>query len=151
MWKPGGKTVEWAQPWEIALKDCSVVIELLAKEFQKNQKAEESEGEPGRFAGKFFYRIGERFDLLNPNKKGEEAVLSTTQATDLMAMEYLNSGASTVSTMEEARKIVAPLLDQCSPTIRKRQGEEVMFEPQSMLEVDGALLVRFLSQKGVER
>lgn len=151
VWKPGGMTVEWAQPWEIALKDSSVVIELLAKEFQKNQKVEESEGEPGRFAGKFFYRIGERFDLLNPNKKGEEAVLSTTQATDLMAMEYLNSGASTVSTMEEARKIVAPLLDQCSPTIRKRQGKEVMFEPQSMLEVDGALLVRFLSQKGVER
>lgn len=153
VWKPGGMTVEWAQPWEIALKDCSVVIELLAADFQKNQNVE---GAQGRFASKFFYRIRERFDLLNPGKDSSgnrlPPILDDDQAVSLMAMEYLNSGASTVKTMDEARKIVQPLLEQCRSRIRKREGEKVTLEPpQPMLEADGALLVRFLAQKGVER
>lgn len=161
VWKPGGMALEWAQPWEIAFKDCSIVIELLAKEFQKNQKVEESKGEAGRFAGKFFYRIRERFDLLNPHKDKNgtllPSILDDDQATLLMAMEYLNSGSSSAKTMDEARRIVHPLLVQCRPSIRKREVEvetkeiKVWFDPQLMLEADGALLVRFLAQKGVER
>jgi len=151
VWKPGGMTVEWAQPWEIALKDCSVFIELLAEAFQKNQKMEVSEGEPNQFAGKFFYRIGERFDLLNPPKEGEDPVLSTNQATDLMAMEYLNSGASTVKTMNEAREIVQPLLVQCRPVERDKTKPKEQWKVSDPLNAHGALLVRFLAQKGVER
>lgn len=155
VWKPGGMAVEWAQPWEIALKDCSVVIELLAGEFQKNQQAEEQEGEPGRFAGKFFYRIGERFDLLNPGKdkngKLLPRILDDEQAVSLMAMEYLNSGASAAKTMDEASKIIGPLLEQCRPVIRDKSKTCAEWKKSTCLKADGALLVRFLAQKGVER
>lgn len=152
VWKPGGMALEWAMPWEIALKDGSVVIERLAEEFRQNSKAEETEGEVGRFAGKFFHRIGERFDLLNPGKDASvEPILDNAQAVSLMAMEYLNSGASTAQTMDEARKIVQPLLEQCRPTLRKRDGGETTFEPQPLLDAGGALLVRFLAQKGAGR
>lgn len=152
VWKPGGMALEWAMPWEIALNDEGVVIEGLAKKFQQNQKATaaEDEDEPGRFASKFFYRIGERFDLLNP-RQGEKPVLDTDQAVSLMAMEYLNSGTSSVKTMDEARAIVQPLLKQCRLTFRKRDGKQTTFEQQPLLETGGALLVRFLAQKGVER
>ncbi|MFA7240140.1 MAG: type III-B CRISPR-associated protein Cas10/Cmr2 [Sulfuricellaceae bacterium] len=247
VWKPGGMALEWAMPWEIALEDGRVVIEWLAEEFRQNRKIEEAEGEAGRFSGKFFHRIGERFDLLrncpliisrsmpasrlpplqgegwggdgvnairrdlqckavrmasppsvklvadhksvaindslpkqphpHPNPplegegasilatctgrevivgqflnphRGETPILDNAQAVSLMAMEYLNSGASTAKTMDEARKIVQPLLEQCCPTLRKRNGEETTFEPQP-LDADGALLVRFLAQKGVGR
>lgn len=148
VWKPGGMTLEWAQPWELALKDCNVVIELLSADFQKNQEAE---GEQGRFASKFFYRIRDRFDLLNPSKEGEDAVLSPSQATDLMTMEYLNSGANTVKSTEEARKIVQLLLDQCRPLVRDKIKPKENWENTGGLKADGALLVRFLAKKGVER
>lgn len=155
VWKPGGMTVEWAQPWEIALKECNVVIELLAAAFQKNQKAEKAEGEQSRFSGKFFYRIRERFNLLNPakDKSGNilPRILDDEQAVSLMAMEYLNSGAATAKTMGEAREIVQPLLDQCRPVVRDKTKPKEEWEKSEYLEADGALLVRFLAQKGVER
>lgn len=152
VWKPGGLAVEWAQPWEIALKDCSLYIELLAEEIRRNQQSEDGNG---RIAGKLFYRIRERFALLNPmkDKNGNfmPPVLEDHEAVSLMAAEYLNSGVSMAGTMTEARQIIEPLLDQCRPNIRKVCGERVKLERQPLLEADGALLVRFLAQKGVER
>ncbi len=142
VWKPGGMTVEWAQPWQIALEDCNVVVERLAADFQKN---DQSEGKQGHFSSKFFYRIRERFDLLNPGKDKEkellEPVLKDEQAISLMAM---------VKSMEEARVIVKQLLEQCRPRVRDKTKTIDAWESKH-LEADGALLVRFLAKKGVER
>lgn len=150
VWKPGGLVIEWAMPWEHALQgDGQVVIDVLAQEFRNSMK-----GESAKMANGFFYRIGERFALLNPAKDQDNAVLDEELALDFMAAEYLNSGLTQNKKigMPEAKNRIKPLLDQCRPVTRIKTGEGNMnWEKSSRLEVDGALLVRFLANKGVER
>lgn len=156
--KPGGVAIEWSMPWESALDDRQVVINQLAVAFRQEQGKDES------FSSKFFYKIRERFDLLNPELDGkgnpilddegnEKIILDRKEKedVDLMCMEYLNSGKSTVASWSEARKHVEVLLDQCRMTKRVNVNGEIKIKPESSLFADGALLVRFIAQKGIER
>ncbi len=163
--KPGGLTLQWSQPWDIALNKKGVVIDQLAEQFRKEQT------DDALFSSKFFYKIRERFDLLNPaidphgklipiaaiNQKTKDivkqsTVLNPTEAIDLMCMEYLNSGASKINTMQEAKAIIEPLLEQCRRVTRNIKIDAPdNWERSPFLRVDGALLVRFLAHKGVER
>jgi len=153
VWKPGGQAIEWAAPWEIALESDTtnnerhVIIGLLAEQFQQADEQDH------QFANRFFYRIRERFSLLNPPNESADAVLNKEEAIDLMAMEYLNSGKVKSSlTFEDARQQVSPLLQQCRPVFRELdQADPEKWEPSKHLLADGALLVRFLARKGVER
>lgn len=148
VWKPGGSKIEWAQPWEIAFNKESgkTYLEEMAEQFRYGNE------EPTQFSNKFFYKIAERFELLNPEKgKDLPPVLAESQALDLLAMEYLNSGKSKISTREQARQFIKPLLKQCCPVVRdKDKLDTKQWEESTRLEVDGALLIRFLAQKGVE-
>lgn len=168
VWKPGGLQLEWAMPWGEALdknNPSKVVLDELAEKFRSS----ESDDAQGQFASKFFYRIRERFDVLNPLKdkdgkpdsKGGKAVVGVfndddgfEKAVSLMAMEYLNSGESVVKTMDAARDIVRPLMKQCQYVVREVDDAGV---PQFSVEhdkgfsADAALLVRFLAKKGIER
>ncbi len=157
VWKPGGLAVEWAMPWECALEDNEhggqrIVLDRLAQDLQETAKRAAQAGgeEQGQFASKFFFKIHERFDLLNPPKDGR-GLLDEEQAVSLMAAEYLNSGAAKVKKMDAARDIVRPLLEQCRPIIRDKTTDRVEWKKSSRFDADGALLVRFLAQKGVER
>lgn len=147
VWKPGGLTIEWAMPWERALENGKVVIQQLAEDFQKTE-AETP------FSSKFLYKIGERFDLLNPSDGGKR-ILDNDQALSLMAAEYLSSGVNEKRkpklTMQEAREKVRPLLEQCRPVTRVKCKPPQQWTPSGRLEADGVLLVRFLAQKGVEQ
>lgn len=158
VWKPGGLQMEWAQPWEIALNPHTgkTYLEEIAASFQ-NLKDDQQQ-----FSSKFFYKIQERFDLLNPikNKEGqyEKSVLNRQQAIDLMAMEYLNSwGGSKGKNINDAKALVAKLLLQCRPVKRDLELTDsskwppIHGEGIEKFEAYGALLVRFLSQKGVEK
>lgn len=153
--KPGGLALEWSQPWKIALENNELIIEKLANTFR-----DVATNDP-TFSSKFFYKIRERFEVLNPSKdkKGNlrhEAVLSETEAIDLMCMEYLNSGKTTFTTIDEAKKTTKLLLKQCRRFTRKMNKdnkEEAIsnWERSDVLRVDAALLVRFLANKGIER
>ncbi|HPY39267.1 MAG TPA: type III-B CRISPR-associated protein Cas10/Cmr2, partial [Thiolinea sp.] len=154
VWKPGGLQAEWAQPWEIVLNPQSgqAYIEEIAASFQTIEADKE------QFSNKFFYKIRERFDLLNPDEaKGQQQVLENADAVSLMAMEYLNSGKSDLSgiknakeRMDKARDRVYPLLKQCRAVIRDKDLNIERWKQSARLEADGALLVRFLAQKGAE-
>lgn len=149
VWKPGGMGVEWAMPWRCALDGERVVLDELADLFREGMT-----GEDGDLAGKFFYRIRERFDLLNPAKGVPSAVLGEGQALDLLAMEYLNSGLVRDKQygMDKAKERLKPLLDQCRPVTRnKHESDPQKWRRSARLDADGALLVRFLAHKGVER
>lgn len=132
VWKGGGLQIEWAQPWQIVL-ECQhselyknskltrpqAMLTLLAERFQENQEKDEY------FSSKFFYKLRERFTLLNPpcnkeNKITGFSVFKTEEdAIDLMAMEYLNSwGNKGNKDIKEAIQIIGDLLNQCRP--RKR-------------------------------
>lgn len=144
VWKGGGLQLEWAQPWDIVLKcldaDLSLnsklehpqaTITLLAEHFQLNQEKDEY------FSSKFFYKLRERFSLLNPprdkqNKITDFSVFKTEQdAIDLIAMEYLNSwGNKQNKSISEAKSTVSDLLNQCRP--RKRKPET---KPEEWLQI----------------
>lgn len=150
VWKPGGPAVVWAMPWECALDDSGrVVVDQLAEDFRMRAKSGDED-----MANKFFYRIREHFDLLNPPNAGGQSVLTDQEAQDLLVMEYHNSGlvrGKTV-TMKDAEMRVKLLLDQCRPVFRDKNKTAPDQWPKSeRLEADGALLIRFLAQKGVER
>jgi CRISPR-associated protein Cmr2 len=148
VWKPGGLQLEWAQPWEIALipQTNQTYLEKIAESFQTIGKNDD------QFSNKFFYKISERFTMLNPEKGSQqEQVLNNDDALALLAMEYLNSGKSDMKTMDQAKNHLRPLLIQCRPVTRdKDQPDNTQWERSKRLEADGALLVRFLAQKGVE-
>ncbi|MFZ1389068.1 MAG: type III-B CRISPR-associated protein Cas10/Cmr2 [Thiolinea sp.] len=166
VWKPGGLQMEWGMPWDKALDDDNrMILDAIADQFRAGKDDKNDERE--QFASKFFYRIRERFDLLNPTNVGEDPIFDVRdgegfdKAVSLMAMEYLNSGvtkANQIKTMEQARGIIKPLLTQCRHVVRKVQ-DDTKSKPQIGYEVetkygfkaDAALLVRFLAHKGIER
>lgn len=90
VWKPAGETLQWVQKWNEALDGDEVVVSQLAEEFKNNQSQD------SQFSSKFFYKIHERFDLLNPKQSPTGEVIAVfgqgeDYALQLMTMEYLNS------------------------------------------------------------
>ena len=151
--KPSGKALEWSQPWQIALNDKGkLVLDDIANRFRQEQVADD------QFSSKFFYKIRERFDVLNPviDQYGNEihkAVLDDSNGEDIdfMCMEYLNSGATNLNTMQQAKQAITPLLEQCRRVTRNAKiSDSDDWQRGNFLRVDGALLVRFLAHKGVE-
>lgn len=148
VWKPGGLALEWAMPWDEAIQlDGKVAIEQLAHEFRN------AEGDAEGMSTKFFYGLRERFAVLNP-AAGEQPVLTPDQQRDLLAMQFLNSGVNRKAwKLPEARKQIDPLITQCRPRKRTRDNAgniDYQDRHPGVIEVDGALLVRFLAHKGVE-
>jgi len=162
VWKPGGQALEWAMPWERALdQDGRLAIEQIAAQFAANEAGAKSQ-DADRFSSKFFYKIRERFDFLNPpcarpGHQEEKAIFQAEDASSLLAVDYLasgvNEGRQSKLTLQKAKAIIQPLLEQCRLVVRDPQEPDVnkRFTPSQRLEVDGALLVRFLAHKGVER
>lgn len=155
IWNPGGNKIEWAQPWKVVLdKDNHPIIKNLAAEFQS--KSNDSE----QFSSRFFYKIEKHFELLNPpaNSKDVLPVLEPEEAIDFMTAEYLTAlppNTTELETNKDAvRERVKTLLGQCRPVVRKMsdEGEKIIveYEKSDRLEVDGALLLRFLAMKGVQ-
>ncbi len=136
VWKQGGKAVQWAMPWKKALDENNeLIIEQIVEEFKDNE-----------FSSGFFYKIRQRFDLLNP-AKGERAILNADESVSLLAADYVSG---TRISMSEAEEKIKPLLEQCRQKIRKLDDKDnETFTTKKRLEVDGALLVRFLAAKGV--
>ena len=157
VWKGSGMQLQWSMPWEKAVvkeeEAETVVLDRMASEFRRND-------EQSAFSSKFFYRIRERFDLLNPeNDTQAGSVLNFDQACDLMACEYLASGINQKRGKEHrlnhtgARNYIEPLLEQCQNVRRRLNAdrEKLEYDRFPNLHVDGALLVRFLAQKGIEQ
>lgn len=136
--KPGGEILQWSQKWKKALNNSGdVELVLLAEQFQLNANQD------AQFSSKFFYKIRERFELLNPQQNAQQewqsAGLNEVQAVRFMSMEYLNSwgrGQSSELLRQSAEEQVSRLLTQC------RYGD-------SSWKADGALVVRFLANEGV--
>ena len=172
VWKPGGLGLEWAMPWEKALppypnphpqggREKSLHIERLADQFAGDESIAKGQ-DMDRFSSKFFYKIRERFDLLNPprlssGQSQENPIFSEGDALSLLAVDYLasgiNEGRRDKLKIKDAEALIRPLLEQCRPVVRnsKAQDEQKKYQTSHRLEADGALLVRFLAHKGVER
>jgi CRISPR-associated protein Cmr2 len=138
VWKQGGKAAQWAMPWKKALNENNeLIIEQLVEKFKQDNE----------FSNSFFYKIRERFDLLNP-AKGERAILNADESVSLLAADYVSGNRISLT---EAEQKIKPLLEQCRLKVRQLDDDEKeTFTTKKRLEVDGALLVRFLATKGME-
>lgn len=149
--KPGGQTLQWAQPWAIALQDgaanAPVLIKQLADNFQQADQAE------AQFSNKFFYKIHEYFGVLAfDRQRGNHhaPAFAENEVLDLLMMAFRNSGRN--RTLEVAgASLPQQLLTQCQPHQRQTGGDSPICVKQSGIPaIDGAMLVRFLAQKGAE-
>ncbi|MDM8561252.1 type III-B CRISPR-associated protein Cas10/Cmr2 [Candidatus Parabeggiatoa sp. HSG14] len=147
VWKPGGMAIKWAMPWECALneKRDNLILADIATQFRQHDETETG------FSNKFFYKIREQFELLNPAKDGIK-ILEESQQCTLLATDYVAAGNNRKIDLETAKQEVAALLEQCRRYKRDaEQPKETWKEPSGRIDVDGALLVRFLVGKGVEK
>jgi CRISPR-associated protein Cmr2 len=147
VWKPGGQHLEWAMPWQKALDaQGAVIIDLLAKDFQKDQQETP-------FSNSFFFHVEERFALLNDNADAHQGFpFDKAFMIDLIAADYLNSGLNknVKITLEAARHRITPLLTQCFEVQRTLINDKEDFKETNKLNSKALQLIRFLAQKGVE-
>lgn len=151
VWKPGGMALEWAQPWRIALAEGNVqktAIEELAEKFRNARDSADA-----RFTSKFFFKIEQQFSLLNPPAGSTQSILNEAEACALLAVNFVASADNAnVVDLRLANEIIAPLLRQCRAVRRELdQADASKWSRSQQLRVDGALLMRFLAEKGVEQ
>lgn len=163
--KPGGEHLQWGMPWKKAIDENTdtLIIDKMSTDFRNQEQH-------APFASRFFYRIREHYQLLaprkNPNSGIDEMEISPAidkkVAIDLLASEYINSGATTRDsnakmTMEQARITISELLSQCFTCKRTTDPQSGRPLPQkqwqyaSLPKADAALLLHFLAKKGIER
>ncbi|CAI8970223.1 type III-B CRISPR-associated protein Cas10/Cmr2 [Methylocaldum szegediense] len=137
VWKQSGLHLTWAQPWEIALQDGGMLALVDALKTRDIQ-----------FAGGFFYRMRDLFELLNSPDEQAENRIGTDDMAKLLAHEYAHSGIhGNTLKPKDAETLIRPLLAQCQPMRRKADDpKSVKFEPDvpERYEADAALLVRFM-------
>jgi CRISPR-associated protein Cmr2 len=141
--KPGGEHLTWAQPWKVALdSEGRLVLADIADRFGKP-----AETGAGEFSSKFFYKMRHRFEVLKGMKPGE---VESLLAADYLASEPpgRESGQASMK-MDDAKRIIGPLLEQCRPAKREPDQPRKQWR-RGEAEADAALLVRFLATKGVE-
>lgn len=144
VWKRGGPVLTWAQPWEMVLKTMgTTLVDEVKTLFQNNSN------DPARFSSKFFYKVRELFEILEP--QGSPSALSGIEQ-GLLVTEYLatrehrwDQNWTQTQIRQEAEKRIERFL-KLSRAHKRVPGST----PQpGRLTADGALLVRFLSQKEV--
>lgn len=146
VWKPSGLALQWAMPWEKALDENDQVrISAVAQQFAaQGDHAGDADGGT-QFSNKFFFRMQSLLQRF--------AGADNTTLEDLLLAEYLHSWGRldkrTGLGTDALKASLHLLLEQCRQWQRPAVGQAAMPHPQHPINPDGALLVRFLAQKGL--
>lgn len=166
VWNHGGKGLEWAMPWSCATDGDGLVLQKLLADFQDKDR------QGGQFSSGFFYKIREFFHSLTPredkvrcprpekkNQPPEETGVNFDVYQALLENAYLASGKNPKSEDSdearekrriEAKQQVEKLLGQCRCIRRETENGELRYETdETRINPDGALLLRFLSNKTI--
>jgi CRISPR-associated protein Cmr2 len=171
VWKRGGPILTWAQPWEKILHDQENISGSaqkdnmdIGKDFSEirgniisdvRMAFQHDSDDPAKFSSKFFYKLRDLFDFA---KNGN--LFSAADFCDLLTAEYLanrehqwDQELTTEEIRENAAARVKKLILLCTKFIRRIKTDETkdlsVEITQNGYQADGALLVRFLSQKEV--
>lgn len=138
VWKGAGRVLTWAAPWQVIKEreEEPDLITALVKTFQSGETGK------GDFNNSFFYNLRSRFRIL---AHGGD-LISDLDALDLLTAEYLKN-RERQCTREEAMKRMQQLLQLCLRSWYDAEGKVHIAE--GPLALDGALLVKFLAQKGM--
>ena len=143
VWKRGGAVLTWAQPWEKI--GNGQLIKTVQKNFHTNDK--------NKFSSKFFYKLRALFELIQPDKS--EPQLSQQEIKDLLVMEYLANREhdlgleSPSKRLAEAEKRIESIIQLCYEKFRYIEEIVDADKKTPRYRADGAMLIRFLSQKEV--
>jgi CRISPR-associated protein Cmr2 len=149
VWKRGGPILTWSQPWEAVITPDGNIVAEVRKAFQNNSD------DPDKFSSKFFYKLKDLFDFTNCGNLFDESNIR-----DLLTVEYLSTRehnwgdlAQPEITRKASRrieKIMALCRVKRRKVVQDGQGKTMTrIEAEDRYLPDGALLVRFLSQKEV--
>ena len=141
-------------PWNIALSNNRLVVEVLAEQFRGKGNAQQNDGDAMEASTKFFYGIREHFTRLVDTKKPYDDA-SAKLITDLLAVDYVQSGVNEIKDIATAKERIKTLMEQCTPHKRKSEVPisalaSTECNPTGAPQIDGALLVRFLAFNGQE-
>lgn len=138
VWKGAGRVLSWSAPWTVLGDGQNNVFDELIKDFQGSDRNSRE------LNSSFFYNVRQRFAILK-----EEAGLKhflPEDIRDILAAEYLKNQERQGS-LTEARARMERLLRICRRSWRDEKGK--VHQAEGALTFDGALLVKFLAQKGV--
>lgn len=137
VWKGAGPVLTWSAPWEVVTDGRTNVFVDLVEAFQGNDRRQKE------FNSSFFYNLRARFDILRVKSTLK---LSEEDMVDILAAEYQKSRERRC-TPDEARERVKRLLAICRRSWRDEKGG--VHKAEGTLTLDGALLVKFLAERGV--
>lgn len=140
IWKPGGQQQTWAMPWQEAMDAASGKLAIVQL---ANKLGKQENDDPG-YANKFLYHLRETLEMLNDDTTASSA-FDAQAIEDMLVADYVSSGLldQCDDKAKEASALIQPLLRQCRVFENKIDTQRY--------DADGALLLRFLAQKGVER
>ena len=139
VWKAGGQSLEWAQPWGVLVENQQLILEQLVVQFREKNKADHY------FSSQFFYQIRDDFQNLDTSKN---TILDHEMIESLVAINYMSSSEQKVS-IDMAKEKTQLLIQLCQPYYRNQEGKIEKTENLTF-NSNAALLVRFLAHKGVE-
>ncbi|SEN69004.1 type III-B CRISPR-associated protein Cas10/Cmr2 [Lihuaxuella thermophila] len=142
VWKRSGAVLEWSAPWDVVIDrdhpEHATRLEQLAEEFRTDE-------DEAFFSGRFVYKLKKLYEgspAFSQDSRKNREILTRLITADYLRIKGTEKGIGT----KEAEARIKKLLDLC---FRSRRDEHklVRVEEGEFL-VDGALLVRFLAQKG---
>ncbi|MEW6574127.1 MAG: type III-B CRISPR-associated protein Cas10/Cmr2, partial [Bacillota bacterium] len=142
VWKGAGQVLTWAAPWPVIIDGESNIIDQLLNTFSAADARERE------YNNTFFYNLRTRFEILVDKEGNVPSEWSKENVIDLIAAEYRENREREVD-WPTARQRMERLLKICRRSWRDEEGR--IHEAEGVLTLDGALLVKFLAQKGVER
>lgn len=145
VWQSGGPTRTWSVPWPILLSNTGEYPTLLHK------LASRFQAEGASYTSRFFYKIRERFELLN-QETSQGTGLEELDPVRLLVAEYMKSRGEWRPGPEgraEAEALIHELL-LVARRYSRPQGQPVHVASRG-LYAEGPLLVKFLSQRGMLR
>lgn len=135
--KPGNENAVWSMPWQYALTEDGqrLVIEELTDYFTMK-------GVESGFSSKFIYSLRDKYAQFHFED------FSQSQKENLIFSDYLQSDHA-ITDKQEAKLLIHKLLDQMAQYSRDNVNEPFKVSHQKV-DIDPALIARFLAQKGIE-
>ncbi|HHW39903.1 MAG TPA: type III-B CRISPR-associated protein Cas10/Cmr2 [Syntrophomonadaceae bacterium] len=142
VWKGAGRVLTWAAPWQIIRDGKPNIIDEMVDTFKINDSKD------SEYNNTFFYNLRAQFRVLADEEGHIFSAWTEDEMINILAAEYLKNREREVD-WSTAQQRMKRLLKICHPAWRDKEGN--LQRNEKALTLDGALLVKFLVQKGVER
>jgi len=163
VWKPGGMQQTWAMPWDISERKKGDAVIAHAMDMitlvQEMEQRAEKKSDVG-YSSKLFYNFRETLKMVLPDKLPKERdkiealgkEIEQLQLEKLLEVTYLNSGLlDGWIEKEEGKSKQVYVREQVAKLMMLMRVYNNQGDWDGLYSSDGALLIRFLAQKGVER